>query len=113
MTIHLEQMRLLAAHFASDGDTLSQASIGTTARHWPARMRRREASEYLLQVHGIRLAPTTMAKLATLGGGPKYLLDGRFPLYPQPELDSFAVARLGSLRASTSDLGQAIAVEHA
>ena len=84
---------------------MSQASMDITSRDWPARMRRRDASDYLREVHGVQLAPTTMAKLAVQGGGPKFLLDGRFPLYPRPELDSFALARLGHLRGSTSDEG--------
>jgi hypothetical protein len=82
---------------------LFQASIETTARHWPARMRRKLASEYLFEVHGVQLSPATMAKQAVVGGGAPYRLDGRFPLYDRTELDSFAVARLGPLRASTTD----------
>jgi hypothetical protein len=66
-------------------------------------MRRKIASDYLLEVHGVSLSPATLAKLAVTGGGPRFFLDGRFPLYPQPELDSFAVARLGPIRSSTSD----------
>jgi hypothetical protein len=82
---------------------MSEASIVTTSQQWPARMRRREASEYLSQRHGIRLAPATLAKLAVEGGGPRFRLDGRYPLYEAAELDAFAAARLGPLRASTSD----------
>jgi hypothetical protein len=66
-------------------------------------MRRKLASRYLKKVHGVKLAPTTLAKLACLGGGPKYLKDGLFPLYPAEYLDEFAALRLGPLRSSTSD----------
>jgi hypothetical protein len=66
-------------------------------------MRRREASAYLDALYGIRLAPATLAKLAVIGGGPKFRLDGRYPLYDREELDVFADARLGPLRSSTSD----------
>jgi hypothetical protein len=77
---------------------------------WPARMRRRIASEYLFVVHGISLSPATLAKLACVSStGPRFRLDGRFPLYDKPELDTFAVARLGPLRASTTDNGQLLA----
>ena len=41
------------------------------ARHpWPARLRRKQASEYLRERHGITLSPATLAKLAVVGGGP-------------------------------------------
>jgi hypothetical protein len=82
---------------------MSQASIGTTLRHWPARMRRKLASEYLLEVHGVSLSPATLAKLAVIGGSPPFWKDGPFPVYGRPELDEFAAARLGSLRTSTSE----------
>jgi hypothetical protein len=73
------------------------------AAAWPNRMRRREASQYLQEQHGIRLAHATLAKLAVVGGGPPFRLDGRFPVYDRDDLDSFAAIRLGPLRASTSD----------
>ena len=98
------------AHVHLAEGTLSQASIGTTSRHWPARMRRRVASEYLLEMHGVQLSPATLAKLAVTGGGPRFRRDGRFPLYDQPELDSYGIARVGPLRSSTSDTGQQMAV---
>ena len=82
---------------------MSQASIGTHSRHWPARMRRKMASEYLFEEHGVSLSPATLAKLAVVGGGPSFRKDGPFPLYERPGLDAFATARLGPLRASTSD----------
>jgi hypothetical protein len=86
---------------------MSQASIAITSRHWPARMRRKLASEYLLEVHGVSLSPATLAKLAVIGGSPPFWKDGPFPVYGRPELDQFAAARLGPLRTSTSDQQQA------
>jgi hypothetical protein len=83
---------------------MSQASIGDTPHNWPARMRRNVASEYLREVHGVSLSPATLAKLAVIGGGPRFRRDGRFPLYDPPELDTYAVARLGPLCSSTSEL---------
>ncbi|MGH6949382.1 MAG: hypothetical protein ACREH4_00770 [Vitreimonas sp.] len=84
---------------------MSRASIDITSRQWPQRLRRREASEYLAAVHGIRLRPATLAKLACTGGGPRYRLDGHYPVYEPAELDAFAVSRLGPLRSSTRDYG--------
>jgi hypothetical protein len=66
-------------------------------------MRRKVASEYLLEEHGVSLSPATLAKLAVIGGGPSFRKDGPFPLYERPALDTFAIVRLGPLRTSTSD----------
>jgi hypothetical protein len=82
---------------------MSQPSTADTSRNWPARMRRSVASTYLREVHGVSLSPATLAKLAVLGGGPRFRRDGRFPLYDLPELDTYAVARLGPLCSSTSE----------
>lgn len=67
------------------------------------RLRRSEASAYLLQRHGVTLSPSTLAKLAVIGGGPAFRKDGRLPVYDVAELDRFAVARLGQPLASTSE----------
>lgn len=80
---------------------MSQSSVGAS-RKWPACLRRGLASAYLQECYGIQLAPATLAKLASVGGGPKFLKDGKFPLYPTDHLDEFAAARLGPLRANTS-----------
>jgi hypothetical protein len=77
--------------------------MSTTETSRPPNLRRAEAAEYLRQAHGVRLAAQTLAKLAVLGGGPPYFLDGRYPAYPIVDLDKFAIARLGRLRRSTSD----------
>ena len=45
---------------------MSQTSIGLS-RKWPQRMRRKMASEYLLDEHGVSLSPATLAKLASIG----------------------------------------------
>ncbi len=68
------------------------------------KLRRWEASEYLKAVHGIEEAPATLAKKATLGGGPRFHRVGRVPLYPVVELDDYARTRLGPLVGSTSEL---------
>jgi hypothetical protein len=86
---------------------MPQASIGITSRQWPTRMRRKVASEYLMEEHGVSLSPATLAKLAVLGGGPAFRKDGPFPVYERTNLDTFATVRLGPLRTSTSDQLQA------
>ncbi|TWB19212.1 DNA-binding protein [Nitrospirillum bahiense] len=67
------------------------------------RLRRWEAADYLGLVHGLAIKPATLAKLASVGGGPSYQLVGRSPLYPTSQLDAWATARLGKLVASTSE----------
>jgi hypothetical protein len=68
------------------------------------RLRRAEASEYLLQVHGLPVAVSTLAKYATIGGGPEFQKAGITPLYPTEVLDAWASVRLGKLVRSTSEV---------
>ena len=70
------------------------------------RLRRKEASAYLLDEWGISRTPKTLAKLATTGGGPPFEKDGRFPLYTPPVLDAWARSKLSSLVDSTAELAQ-------
>jgi hypothetical protein len=67
--------------------------------------RRAAASVYLKEKHGIDRTSGTLAKYAVIGGGPRYQLAGRIPLYPENELDSWAASILSPLKSSTSDNG--------
>jgi hypothetical protein len=69
------------------------------------RLRRSEASEYLSSKWGIKFAPSTLAKLACIGGGPVFEHFGRWPLYTQDELDGWVRERLSEPKRSTSDIG--------
>lgn len=60
------------------------------------RLRRWEASEYLKLVHGIEVAPTTLAKWVTVGGGPEYQKVNRTPLYPTIGLDHWVAEKLSA-----------------
>jgi hypothetical protein len=71
------------------------------------RRRRAEASSYLKEKWGIDRKPSTLAKLACIGGGPRFEVAGRFPLYTDPELDAWARSILSPLKSSTSDTGEA------
>src|SRR5271155_2715331 len=73
---------------------------------WPRRVRRREASVYLKEVHGVQEAPATLAKKACLGGGPVFESFGRVPYYRTESLDSYAESRLSGPRSSTSEPGR-------
>lgn len=70
----------------------------------PSRLRRREASDYLRDRHGLPVAAATLAKLAVIGGGPHFFKPGaRTVLYDREELDRWAKQKLGRAVASTSD----------
>lgn len=66
------------------------------------RLRRWEASAYLIAKYGIAAAPATLARLASVGGGPRFQKQNAYPLYPIDELDTWAEERLGPLVSSTS-----------
>ena len=65
---------------------------------------RNEASEYLLHHFGIHAMPATLAKYASLGGGPAFRKAGRFPVYEEADLDAWAEERLSERVRSTSEL---------
>jgi hypothetical protein len=67
------------------------------------RLRRVEASAYLNEKWGIARAPSTLAKLACIGGGPRFESANRTPLYREDELDTWAQSILSPLKHSTSD----------
>jgi hypothetical protein len=65
-------------------------------------LRRKAASEYLRETHGLERAPSTLAKLAVIGGGPVFRHAGRVPLYAPEDLDEWATSKLGPRMHSTS-----------
>lgn len=65
---------------------------------------RSEASDYLRQRYGIRAKPATLAKYASLGGGPIFRHAGRNVVYLQEDLDTWALARMGPSLRSTSEI---------
>lgn len=67
------------------------------------RYRRIDASEYLKATWGLSYVPNTLAKLATLGGGPPMEYAGRIPLYPQDGLDAWARSKISPRVNSTSE----------
>jgi hypothetical protein len=64
---------------------------------------RRQAAA-LLNQSGFPTAPATLAKLASIGGGPAFVHFGRKPLYRREDLQAWATQRC-TLRTSTSDPG--------
>jgi hypothetical protein len=66
-------------------------------------LRRKAASEYLAAHWGVSRAPATLAKLATIGGGPVFRRIGRIPLYASEDLDEWVASKLSAPMHSTSE----------
>jgi hypothetical protein len=66
-------------------------------------LRRKAASKYLQEVHGVVRAPSTLAKYAVLGGGPVFQRLGRDPVYTPVSLDEWVASQLSGPMRSTSD----------
>src|SRR5262245_11901007 len=59
------------------------------------KLRRWEASEYLLEVHGLKYAPSTLAKYACAGIGPLFqYFNGWIPIYTPAGLDRWVESYL-------------------
>lgn len=71
-------------------------------QHRP-RLRRSDVPAYLAATYGIDIAVSTLANLATIGGGPAMQYSGRFPLYAIEDLDEWANNRLSGRVHSTSE----------
>jgi len=70
------------------------------------RLRRIEASKYLMEEWGISRSSKTLAKLTVLGGGPRFQKDGRFPLYLKADLDAWVETQLSPFVCSSAELAQ-------
>jgi hypothetical protein len=66
-------------------------------------LRRKAASKYLHDVHGVMRAPSTLAKYAVIGGGPVFQRMGRDPVYTPVNLDEWVASKLSGPMRSTSD----------
>ena len=66
-------------------------------------LRRKAASDYLHETHGLDRAPSTLAKLAVIGGGPIFRRINRVPLYAKDDLDRWVASKLSAPMRSTSD----------
>ena len=68
------------------------------------KLRRKAASKYLHDVHGVDRAPSTLAKYAVIGGGPVFRRMGRDPVYTPLNLDEWVASKLSGPMRSTSDI---------
>ena len=58
-------------------------------------LRRWEASQYLLEVHGLQVAPASLAKKACLGIGPEICFVNKIPFHKPAALDAWAKVQIG------------------
>lgn len=65
-------------------------------------LRRAQAAEFLKSKYG-HGSTRTLAKLATIGGGPEMVYCGRIPLYSEEALDDWAMSKLSGPVRSTSE----------
>lgn len=63
---------------------------------------RKEASGYLKDKFGVSVSTNTLAKYATVGGGPEYLKFGKRVLYASTALDSWVLSKISDPIRSTS-----------
>jgi len=72
----------------------------------PRFLYRRDAADYLLTKHGLEVSAEHLARLAVVGGGPRFRLlaggTGR-AVYTEPDLDSWARTYIGPLVSRVSD----------
>lgn len=68
-------------------------------------LRRDKAAAYLQERYGA-YTTDTLAKLACVGGGPRFQKLGPFPVYVPEDLDAWAMSRMTRAVSSTSELGK-------
>jgi hypothetical protein len=73
-----------------------------------AQMNRRSASRHLKEKWDQSYKPSTLAKLAVVGGGPEFRYIGRFPDYTEEGLDEWMESRMSRPVRSTRERRQAI-----
>jgi hypothetical protein len=65
--------------------------------------RRRQAAAYVREEHNVPCTESTLATKACRGGGPRFYLLGKIPIYNEEDLDSWVSDRLGAPVGSTSE----------
>jgi hypothetical protein len=78
--------------------------IEATQERFPPLMRRETVAEYVRSVLKQPLTKTTLATMATRGGGPPFHKFGSVVLYDRDDVDRWARERLGQAVSSTSEL---------
>ncbi|MFN3722274.1 MAG: DNA-binding protein [Paracoccaceae bacterium] len=65
-------------------------------------LRRVPAAEYVKERYGFCTAGT-LARLAVIGGGPRYRKIGKWPVYTPEDLDAWAQSKISQPVSSTSE----------
>lgn len=66
---------------------------------------RKDAAAYVKENYGRPCTASYLAKLAVKGEGPRYRkINGRWAVYDEPDLDSWALSQLGPIVGSTSEV---------
>ena len=86
--------------------TASQPSNVVPSMHPPEFLRRADAAKYVETRHGVPCKPRTLAKLASVGGGPAIHYFGKLPLYKPKDLDAWVASRITGPVTSTADRDQ-------
>lgn len=68
-------------------------------------LRREKAADYLQERYGA-YTTDTLAKLACVGGGPKFRKFGRFPVYTIEDLETWVQSRMSVQVSSTSEVAR-------
>lgn len=71
----------------------------------PTYLRRHQAANFLQANYGFGTTET-LAKLACVGGGPRFRKLGRFPVYTKDDLDDWAKSRLSEPVTSTAEFSK-------
>jgi hypothetical protein len=58
-------------------------------------LRRDEAARFVRETYSIPCSARTLAKFASIGGGPVYRYSGRFPIYDVADLAAWAKQKIG------------------
>jgi|HubBroStandDraft_2_1064218.scaffolds.fasta_scaffold782920_1 hypothetical protein len=67
------------------------------------RYRRREAAAYIREKYKVPCAEATLTTKACRGGGPRFSMFGRVPIYAEEDLDTWVEAELGEPVRNTSE----------
>jgi hypothetical protein len=67
---------------------------------------RNKAAEYITSIWGVPCSPKTLAKLASVGGGPEFRKGQRAALYEPAALDAWVQSRISSPLRRASEAAQ-------
>jgi hypothetical protein len=66
-------------------------------------LRRDAAAQYIRDQFSIPCSARTLAKFASIGGGPAYRYSGRFPIYDVADLTAWAKQKIGPRVSSATE----------